>query len=151
VVEEFNFAYKGYKMNRAINLIFIVGILGVVFETANGFCFHAVGGVGEYHQECDPHDTGVEYDACYARCNCWSDFPDMGGEKIGELDALCMMDACWCNHNLAACPFGTLKTNTFCCNTVASGYTCKDFDCDTDGNCEPKTFKGLIETLAKKS
>ena len=51
----------------------------------------------------------------------------------------------------AACPFGTLKTNTFCCNTVASGYTCKDFDCDTDGNCEPKTFKGLIETLAIKS
>ena len=40
-------------------MIFIVGILGVVFETANGFCFHAVGGVGEYHQECDPHDTGV--------------------------------------------------------------------------------------------
>ena len=59
MVEEFNFAYEWYNMIRAINLILIVGILGVVFETANGFCFHAVGGVGEYHQECDPHDTGV--------------------------------------------------------------------------------------------
>ena len=59
MVEEFNFAYWRYKMIRAINLIFVFGILGVVFETANGFCFHAVGGVGEYHQECDPHDTGV--------------------------------------------------------------------------------------------
>ena len=102
-------------------------------ESVNGFCFHAPGGVGEYHQVCDQHDSGVgeniqqhrrnvykhfliiwiflpliyadsflisEYEACYARCNCWSDFPDMGGEKIGELDALCLMDGCWCNHDL---------------------------------------------------
>ena len=41
-----------------------------------------------------------EYEACYARCNCWSDFPDMGGEKIGEVDALCLFDKCYCDYNL---------------------------------------------------
>jgi len=119
------------------------------FQSANGFCFHAPGGVGEYHQVCDEHDSGVEYDACYARCNCWSDFPDMGGEKIGELDALCLMDGCWCNHDLARCPYGTLKTNPYCCNTV--GITCDDITCDTDGNCEPKTLEKLISMASKKA
>ena len=42
----------------------------------------------------------LEYEACYARCDCWSDFPDMGGEKIGEVDALCLFDKCYCDYNL---------------------------------------------------
>lgn len=58
-------------------------------------------------------------DACYARCNCWTDFPDMGGQVFvsilkpvhllclyeqitHEVDALCMMDACWCSFNQAS-------------------------------------------------
>ena len=38
-------------------------------------------------------------EACYARCNCWSDFPDMGGQITHEMDAWCFQDACWCSHN----------------------------------------------------
>ena len=34
------------------------------------------------------------------------------------------------------CPYGTLKTNPYCCNTV--GITCDDIECDTDGNCNTK-------------
>ncbi len=30
-------------------------------------------------------------EACYARCNCWSDFPDLGGEITHEVDALCFL------------------------------------------------------------
>ena len=38
-------------------------------------------------------------EACYARCNCWSDFPDMGGHITHEMDAWCFQDACWCSYN----------------------------------------------------
>merc|ERR1739838_281177 len=75
-------------------------------------------------------------DACYARCNCWTDFPDMGGQITHEVDALCMMDACWCSFNQNTCPFGTLKTNPYCC--TKQGITCRDIVCDTDGNCDTK-------------
>ena len=37
----------------------------------------------------------LEMEACYARCNCWTDFPDMGGEITHEIDAWCFQDACW--------------------------------------------------------
>ena len=37
----------------------------------------------------------LEMEACYARCNCWTDFPDMGGEITHEVDAWCFQDACW--------------------------------------------------------
>merc|ERR1719510_625023 len=72
-------------------------------------------------------------EACYARCNCWTDFPDMGGQVTHEVDALCMMDACWCSYNQDLCPYGTLKTNPYCCTKV--GITCDDIVCDTEGEC----------------
>jgi len=100
---------------------------------ATPFCFHAPGGVGEYHQKCS---DSIDMDACYARCNCWTDFPDMGGQITHEVDALCMMDACWCSFNQNTCPFGTLKTNPYCC--TKQGITCRDIVCDTDGNCDTK-------------
>ena len=86
-------------------------------------------------------------DACYARCNCWTDFPDMGGEITHEVDAMCLMDACWCSYNQNTCPYGTLKTNPFCC--AKSGWKCNKFTCDTDGNCE-HTGKNVFLSLLNK-
>ena len=119
-----------------------------VFEVEN-FCFHASGGVGEYHWPCP---DSIEMEACYARCNCWTDFPDMGGQITHEVDAWCFQDSCWCSYDQVigvivlnilpkntfkdGCPYGTLKTNPYCCNTV--GITCDDIVCDTDGNCDTK-------------
>ena len=97
------------------------------------FCAHGIGGVGEFHSDCP---DSVDMEACYARCNCWTDFPDMGGQITHEVDALCMMNACWCSYNQDLCPFGTLKTNPYCCTKV--GITCDDVVCDTDGECTTK-------------
>merc|ERR1719444_742465 len=80
-----------------------------VFAYANAFCFHSGGGVGEYHWACS---SSIEMEACYARCNCWSDFPNLGGQITHEADAWCFQDACWCSYNQDTCPFGTLKTNS---------------------------------------
>ena len=66
-----------------------------VFEVEN-FCFHASGGVGEYHWPCP---DSIEMEACYARCNCWTDFPDMGGQITHEVDAWCFQDSCWCSYD----------------------------------------------------
>ena len=38
-------------------------------------------------------------EACYARCNCWTDFPDMGGQITHEVDAWCFQEACWCSYD----------------------------------------------------
>merc|ERR1711934_987061 len=96
-------------------------------------CLHSGGGVGEYHGTCS---DSIDMEACYARCNCWTDFPDMGGQITHEIDAWCFQDACWCSHNQESCPFGTLKTDPYCCTKV--GITCDDVTCDTDGNCDTK-------------
>ena len=87
-------------------------------------------------------------EACYARCNCWTDFPDMGGQITHEVnlyctcrelfdnvkvDALCLMDTCFCSYDQDGCPYGTLKTNAWCC--TKTGITCDDTFCDTEGNC----------------
>jgi len=108
-------------------------ILGFLAKNSEGFCAHGWGGIGEYHKECP---DSADFEACYARCNCWTDFPDMGGQITHEVDALCMMDACWCSYNQDLCPYGTLKTNPYCCTKV--GITCDDVVCDTDGNCDTK-------------
>merc|ERR1712172_376683 len=100
-------------------------------EAAHGFCAHGIGGIGEYSGDCT---DSIDMEACYARCNCWTDFPDMGGQITHEIDAACFLDACWCSHNQHGCPYGTLKTNPFCCSK--SGFKCNEFTCDTDGNCE---------------
>merc|ERR1719281_1424968 len=86
-------------------------ILGFLAKNSEGFCAHGWGGIGEYHKECP---DSADFEACYARCNCWTDFPDMGGQITHEVDALCMMDACWCSYNQDLCPYGTLKTNPYC-------------------------------------
>ncbi len=44
-----------------------------------------------------------------------------------------MQDACWCSYDQLMCPFGTLKTDPFCC--AKHGFQCDEFTCDTDGNC----------------
>ena len=49
---------------------------------SHGFCAHGIGGVGEYHSNCP---DSVDMEACYARCNCWTDFPDMGGQITHEV------------------------------------------------------------------
>ena len=105
----------------------------LVVRPTYSFCAHGIGGVGEYHSNCP---DSVDMEACYARCNCWTDFPDMGGQVTHEVDALCMMDACWCSYNQDLCPYGTLKTNPYCCTKV--GITCDDIVCDTDGECHTK-------------
>merc|ERR1712038_228323 len=88
--------------------------------------------------------------ACYARCNCWTDFPDMGGQITHEMDAWCLQDACWCSYNQDSCPYGTLKTNPFCCSL--SGFQCNEFDCDTDGNCEHNEKKDqFLQLLRNKT
>merc|ERR1712113_1366422 len=111
-----------------------LGLL-VLLDGAQGFCFPGTDiDKGNHGGHCMADSSGVEYRACYARCDCWSDFPDMGGNKTGEVDALCIMDECSCVYNLDLCPFGTLKTSIWCCNTV--GITCEDCQCDTDGNCK---------------
>merc|ERR1712154_457864 len=106
---------------------------------ASSFCFHAVGGVGEYHGTCS---DSIDMEACYARCNCWTDFPDMGGQITHEIDAWCFQDSCWCSHNQDGCPFGTLKTDPYCCTKV--GITCDDVVCDTDGECTTKPEIGGV-------
>ena len=69
-------------------------MVAAVSSPAFSFCFHAGGGIGEYHGTCSD-SIGIErgrgakthgsmpiadMEACYARCNCWTDFPDMGGQ-----------------------------------------------------------------------
>ena len=108
-------------------------LCSLVVRTTHSFCAHGIGGVGEYHSNCP---DSVDMEACYARCNCWTDFPDMGGQVTHEVDALCMMDACWCSYNQDTCPYGTLKTNPYCCTKV--GITCDDVVCDTEGECHTK-------------
>ena len=127
-----------------------VGLFAVsLIAYTNAFCFHQYGGIGEVHRDC-PDSAGKynstqwviwfdylivsDYDACYARCNCWSDLPDNGGTITHEVDARCMSDGCWCNYDNYACPYGTLKTNPWCC-TKTEGWQCEDFECDTDGHC----------------
>merc|ERR1719320_492474 len=106
-------------------------ILAIWAPLAHPFCFHAPGGVGEYHGTCS---DSIDMEACYARCNCWSDFPDMGGHITHEMDAWCFQDACWCSYNQDGCPYGTLKTAPYCC--TKQGITCDDVHCDTEGNCD---------------
>jgi len=113
--------------------LLVAGLLLAVAGSGHGFCFHAYGGVGEYSAECD---DSIEMEACYARCNCWTDFPDMGGQITHEVDAWCFQEACWCSYDQAGCPFGTLKTDPYCC--TKDGITCDDIVCDTDGNCDVK-------------
>jgi len=116
----------------------------LIIAYANAFCFHQYGGIGEVHRDCP--DSG-DYDACYARCNCWSDLPDNGGTITHEVDARCMSDGCWCSYDNYACPYGTLKTNPWCC-TKTEGWRCRDWDCDTDGNCTHRpSFKDLLESM----
>merc|ERR1719188_2653665 len=48
-----------------------------------------------------PHDTYganvIEFkEACYARCNCWTDLPSLGGHIYKEVDAICIRDKCYC-------------------------------------------------------
>merc|ERR1712243_380966 len=107
------------------------GIFCLLPGLISAFCFHSYGGIGEYHWACS---DSIDMDACYARCNCWSDFPDMGGTITHEVDAWCFMDACWCSYDQEQCPFGTLKTDPYCCTTV--GFTCNDVVCDHEGNCD---------------
>ena len=52
------------------------------------------------------------------------------------MDALCLMDTCFCSYDQDGCPFGTLKTNAWCC--TKTGITCDDTYCDTEGNCDVK-------------
>merc|ERR1712117_489445 len=116
-------------------ILLIVFISVLSFKLSDAFCAHGYGGIGEYHKECP---TSADFEACCARCNCWTDFPDMGGQITHEVDAMCIMDACWCSYNQDLCPYGTLKTNPYCCTKV--GITCDDVVCDTDGNCDTKPF-----------
>ena len=58
----------------------------------------------------------------------------MGGNITHEVDARCMLDGCWCSYDQHACPYGTLKTNPWCC-TKSPGWECEDFECDTNGEC----------------
>merc|ERR1712228_1169602 len=97
-----------------------------------GVWFHQYGGIGEYSRTCESGD--LELEACYARCNCWTDFPDLGGEITHEVDAQCLLDTCFCSYDQVGCPYGTLKTNPFCCSRNA-GWGCDEFTCDTDGEC----------------
>ena len=76
--------------------LLVAGLLLAVAGSGHGFCFHAYGGVGEYSAECD---DSIEMEACYARCNCWTDFPDMGGQITHEVDAWCFQEACWCSYD----------------------------------------------------
>merc|ERR1719159_1797861 len=119
---------KQYMLSLAVISLFALG--GV-----RSFCFPGEdGGIGDHSAHCMGDSSGVEYQACYARCDCWDDFPDMGGNKTGEVDALCILDECSCVYNLDMCGFGTLKTSIWCCNTV--GITCRDCSCDHDGHCD---------------
>merc|ERR1712218_541143 len=106
-----------------------------LFAYANAFCINTPGGIGEHSKECP---SSVEMEACYARCNCWTDFPDMGGQITHEVDALCLMDTCFCSYDQDGCPFGTLKPNPWCCTKTEPGITCDDTFCDTEGNCDVK-------------
>merc|ERR1712029_294469 len=109
---------------------FFLLLFSVFLPFCSSFCFHAAGGIGEYHASCS---DSIDMDACYARCNCWTDFPDMGGQITHEVDAHCFLGACWCSYNQDLCPFGTLKTNPYCC--TKQGITCDRVHRDTDGNC----------------
>ena len=88
-------------LNLAKSVIFVGFLLYVSSSFVEPFCFHGSGGIGEYSAKCMSSDT-VEYEACYARCNCWSNFPDIDGEKIGEVDALCLFDKCYCDYDLVS-------------------------------------------------
>ena len=148
-----------------MKLLVVLPVFLAVFPAfCFSFCFHEGGGIGEYHKACsDSIGRSVwilhfhfmfpclEMEACYARCNCWSDFPDMGGQITHEVDAQCFLDSCWCSYNQVSgntflkifnfpfptqdlCPYGTLKTNPYCC--TKNGITCDDVHCDTEGNCD---------------
>merc|ERR1739847_98998 len=134
--------------NSSLTMLRLLLLSGALVAYVNGFCFHNGGGIGEYHWECS---QSIEMEACYARCNCWTDFPDMGGQITHEVDAWCFQDACWCSYNQDTCPFGTLKTDPWCC--TKNGFTCDEWTCDTDGNCEhtPKEKpKDLFMRLLRK-
>merc|ERR1712112_506911 len=68
-----------------------------------------------------PHDTYdanvIEFkEACYARCNCWTDLPSLGGEIYKEVDAVCIMDKCYCVFaEKGYCNHAFLKTDPYCC------------------------------------
>merc|ERR1712079_624580 len=114
--------------------------------TTYGFCFHQYGGVGEYSRKCS--SGSVDLEACYARCNCWTDFPDMGGEITHEVDAQCFLDTCWGSYDQDGCPFGTLETNPWCC--TKNGFTCDEWTCDPEANCEHTGKKDLFFKLLRK-
>merc|ERR1712203_521112 len=81
----------GVHLKLAKNMARFLISFVALFAYANGFCMNMPGGIGEYHHECTT--TSIEMDACYARCNCWTDFPDMGGQITHEMDAACFLDA----------------------------------------------------------
>ena len=41
----------------------------IVMDSANGFCFHAPGGVGEYHKACD-EDSDIGKLEGFQKCFC---------------------------------------------------------------------------------
>merc|ERR1711988_1984781 len=133
------------SLNSLVNMYVKLLIFATLLAYTYGFCFNQPGGIGEYSKECM---QSIEMEACYARCNCWTDFPDMGGEITHEVDAWCFQDACWCSYDQDGCPFGTLKTNPWCC--TKNGFTCDEWTCDTDGNCEHTGKKDLFFKLLRK-
>merc|ERR1712012_1397992 len=124
----------------------------------SGLCFDAFGTSGNggdvmvaqcEHYTYDAHV--IEFmEACYARCNCWTNLPSQGGEIYKEVDAVCIHDKCYCvfaeeDERSTTCNHAFMKTDPYCC-TRNFHENCDNAVCDTDGNChhEPKAWAKLI-------
>merc|ERR1712215_149472 len=91
--------------------------------------------VGYYEHE--TYDANViEFkQACYARFNCWTDLPSLGGHIYKEVDAICVRDACYCVYLKESCKHAFLKTDPYCCTPSFEQENCDNAICDEDGFC----------------
>merc|ERR1712203_893995 len=111
----------------AMNLLFLLAPLAFA-STASCWCIDAFGTSGNggdvmvaqcEHYTYDAHV--IEFmEACYARCNCWTNLPSQGGEIYKEVDAVCIHDKCYCvfaegDERRTSCNHAFMKTDPYCC------------------------------------
>merc|ERR1712098_658158 len=97
-------------------------VLSCSIQNTRAWCSYAYGTSGNGGDKMDAHCTHDFYDAgviefkeaCYARCNCWTDLPSLGGEIYKEVDAICIHDKCYCVFAKGYCNHAFMKTDPYC-------------------------------------
>merc|ERR1712215_399491 len=124
-------------------LVYSLCVLLQSLTLVQGWCSYASGQAGNGGDAMVGycvHDTYganvIEFkEACYARCNCWTDLPSLGGHIYKEVDAVCIKDACYCVYLKESCNHAFLKTDPYCCTPSYEAENCDNAVCDEDGWC----------------